>query len=177
MSREWIDSLAEQVKDKGREPAEEYAREQRRAGIIVAEGKVFFMALVQRLEQDLAEIRSRLQGSSVSCETSLVRESPTQVQLHRERFPWFDASLKHHEMEIVLEYARGRGVAGWGDDPGWGGAEDGRALRFRWTRRTGFLRRVRLMRRWGRLGRLRGWRGMSWSCCLGIRVSTGVEIR
>ena len=112
MSKEWIESLADELKQKGREAAETYAREQHRAGIIAAEGKVFFTALVLNLEQDFAAIRAQLQGSAVSAETSLTRDSPTQVRLNRSRFPWFDATLKHNEAEMVLEYAQGKGVPG-----------------------------------------------------------------
>lgn len=112
MSREWIESLASGLKEKGREPAEAYARKQHQDGIIGAEGKVFFTALVMNLEQDVAEVRSQLQGSAISCETSLTRESPTQVRLNRGRFPWFDATLRHDEASVILEYVQGRGLPG-----------------------------------------------------------------
>ena len=112
MSKEWIESLAGQLKEKGREGAETYARDQHRAGIVEVEGKVFFMALAAALEQDFSEIRSQLQGSAISCETSLTRESPTQIKMNRSRFPWFDASLKHDGANVILEYVQGRGVPG-----------------------------------------------------------------
>jgi hypothetical protein len=111
MGKVWIASLAEEIKTKGREAAESYDRDQHRAGIIAAEGKVFFTALTMNLEQDLSEIRSQLQGSAVSCETSLVKDGPSQVRLIRSRFPWFDATLKHDDASITLEYAQGRGAA------------------------------------------------------------------
>lgn len=112
MSKAWIENLADEIKDKGRDAAESYGRDQHRAGIVAAEGKVFFTALVSCLEQDVAEIRSQLQGSAVSCETSVVKDGPAQVKLIRDRFPWFDATLKHEGETIVLDYARGRGAAG-----------------------------------------------------------------
>jgi hypothetical protein len=112
MSKEWIESLAGELKEKGREGAESYARDQHRTGIIEAQGKVFFMGLVSALEQDFSEIRSQLQGSAISCETTLTRESPTQILMTRGRFPWFDASLKHEGANITLEYVQGRGVPG-----------------------------------------------------------------
>ncbi len=112
MSKEWIESLADGLKEKGREAAESYATEQHREGIIAAEGKVFFTALVMELEQDIAEIRSKLQGSAIACETSVNRDSPTAIRLTRSRFPWFDATLKHDESVLLLEYVQGRGVPG-----------------------------------------------------------------
>jgi hypothetical protein len=112
MGKAWIENLADEVKDKGRDAAENYGRDQHRAGIVDAEGKVFFTSLVTCLEQDVSEIRSRLQGSAVSCETSVVKDGPTQVKLTRARFPWFDATLKHDDEKIVLDYAQGRGAVG-----------------------------------------------------------------
>jgi hypothetical protein len=111
MGKAWIENLADEIKDKGRDAAESYGRDQHRAGIVAAEGKIFFTALVTCLEQDLTEIRSQLQGSAVSCETSVVRDGPAQVKLSRDRFPWFDATLKHVDETIMLDYARGRGAA------------------------------------------------------------------
>jgi len=112
MGKEWIDKLADEMKEKGREPAERYGREQHQAGIIDAEGKIFFTQLVLSLEQDFAELRSRLQGSAVSCETSVTKDNATHVRLSRSRFPWFDAALKHEVATIALDYVQGRGVAG-----------------------------------------------------------------
>ncbi|WP_263382108.1 hypothetical protein [Granulicella arctica] len=111
MGKEWIEQLAGDLKEKGRDAAESYGREQHRAGIIDAEGKVFFLAAVAAIEQDFTEIRSQLQGSPISCETSIVRTGPAEVKLTRSRFPWFDATLKHNDADVTLDYARGRGVA------------------------------------------------------------------
>ena len=112
LSTEWIDKLAEELKQKGREAAESYGREQHRAGIMAEQGKIFFAALVMLLEEDFSALRSRLQGSPVSSETALVRESPTRVLLTRSRFPWFSGTLEHLADDIVLKYAQGHGVAG-----------------------------------------------------------------
>jgi hypothetical protein len=112
MGKEWIEQLAGEIKEKGREPAETYGRQQHQAGIIDAEGKVFFLGLVASLEQDFSEIRSQLQGSAVSAETSVVKDGPAQVKLVRSRFPWFDAVLQHNDADIALDYVQGRGVAG-----------------------------------------------------------------
>lgn len=112
MGNEWIENLANGVKQKGREAAESYDREQHRAGIVAAEGKVFFTSLVLFLEQYVSEIRSQLQGSAVSCETSVTKDGPARVKLNRSRFPWFDATLHHADADVVLDYAQGRGAAG-----------------------------------------------------------------
>ena len=112
MSQEWIEKLADEVKHKGQEAAESYGRQLHRAGIVAEQGKTFFTALVLCLEQDFIEMRARLQGSAVSCETSVQREGPATIHLTRSRFPWFDATLKHAAEDIVLEYEQGRGVAG-----------------------------------------------------------------
>ncbi len=112
MGKEWIEKLAEDLRERGSEAAEQYGREQHRAGIVTAEGKVFFTALVLSLEQDLGEIRSQLQGSSVSSETYMDKDGPATIRLTRTRFPWFDATLQHTGEDVVLDYAQGRGVRG-----------------------------------------------------------------
>ncbi len=110
MSKPWIDALAEETKQGGREAAEAYGREQHRAGIVDEQGKPFFTALVFALEQDFAEMRSRLQGSAVACETAVHRISATEVHLARARFPWFEAALRHDGDTVALDYTGGRGV-------------------------------------------------------------------
>jgi hypothetical protein len=112
MGKPWIEQLAAEVKSKGRDAAESYGRDQHNAGIVAAQGKIFFTSLLQCIEQDVSEIRGQLQGSAVSCETSVVKEGPTQIRLIRERFPWFDATLKHDDMNIVFDYVQGRGMSG-----------------------------------------------------------------
>ena len=112
MSQEWIEKLADEVKQKGQEAAESYGRQLHRAGIVAEQGKTFFTELVLCLEQDFIEMRARLQGSAVSCDTSVERQGPTQINLSRSRFPWFEAALKLAAEEIVFEYDQGRGVAG-----------------------------------------------------------------
>lgn len=111
MSKAWIDTLAEEIKQQGREAAEAYGREQHRAGIVAVQSKGFFTELALSLDQDFAEMRSRLQGSAVACETAVERRSPTELHLRRSRFPWFDARLKQDGEGIVLDYAKGPGVA------------------------------------------------------------------
>jgi hypothetical protein len=114
MSQEWIQNLAEDIKQKSREPAESYAREQRRLGIAAAQGKGYFTSLVRCLEEDFEQIRAQLQGDIVSTDTSIQTTGPGQVKLTRNRFPWFDALLSHDEPNgnIILDYAQGRGVPG-----------------------------------------------------------------
>ena len=110
MAQGWIETLAGELREKGREAAENYGREQHRAGIIEAEGKVFFLALASSLDQDFTEIRSQLQGSAVACETSVIKTSPTEIKLTRSRFPWFDATLKHDGPNVALDYVQDRGT-------------------------------------------------------------------
>ncbi len=112
MSQAWIEKLADEIKHKNHDAAEEYGRQLHRSGIIAEQGKTFFTALVLCLDQDFAEIRTQLQGSPVSCDTTLHKDGPEHVRLTRARFPWFDATLKHDAEDIVLEYDQGRGVAG-----------------------------------------------------------------
>lgn len=112
MPREWIENLALDIKQKNHEAAERFGREQHMAGIIADRGMPFFTAVVSCLETDVAEIRSQLQGDLTSADTTIQVVSPSAVKLTRGRFPWFDAHLTNQENNIVLDYAKSRGVAG-----------------------------------------------------------------
>lgn len=112
MSQAWIEDLANEMKLNSREAAEEFGRQQHRHGIIDVQGKIFFTDLIRCLEEDFSELRRYLQGSPVSCETSVHREGSSVVRLHRDRFPWLDACVKHVDSEIIFDYIHGRGVAG-----------------------------------------------------------------
>ena len=63
MAKEWIANLAQDIKQKSHEAAEQYGRSQHQAGIVTTQGKPFFGAFVSCLEEDVAEIRRQLQGS------------------------------------------------------------------------------------------------------------------
>lgn len=112
MAKEWIANLALDIKQKNHEAAEDYGRQQHKAGIIANLGMPFFTTLVSCLEEDVAEIRRELQGDVTSADTSLQIVNINAVKLTRDRFPWFDAHLIHHDANIVLEYAKDRGIGG-----------------------------------------------------------------
>jgi hypothetical protein len=123
MSNEWIENLAQEIKQKGHEPAENYGREQHKEGIVTAQGKPFFTAFVLCLEENVNEIKRQLQGDVTASETTIsgpALQLPAtsdqtgernEVIITRSRFPWFDARISHHESTIVLDYAKGLGVA------------------------------------------------------------------
>jgi hypothetical protein len=112
MAKEWIANLAQDIKQKSHEAAEQYGRSQHQAGIITTQGKPFFAAFVSCLEEDVAEIKRQLQGDVTASETAIQTTGPTEVKLTRSRFPWFDARITHHDPTIILDYAKGLGVAG-----------------------------------------------------------------
>jgi hypothetical protein len=112
MARDWIEKLAQDIKQKNHEAAEDYGRQQHNAGIIADLGMPFFTTLVSCLEEDVAEIRRQLQGDLTSADTAVQVISINDVKLTRSRFPWFDAHVIHQDANIVLDYAKGRGTAG-----------------------------------------------------------------
>jgi hypothetical protein len=112
MSKAWIEQLAESIKQKDREAANAYGREQHRLGVVNAHGHEFFALVAQALEVDFAEMRALLQGDVTSSKTSLETNGVDQVMMARSRFPWFDAVLKYEQSTIVLDYAQGKGVGG-----------------------------------------------------------------
>jgi hypothetical protein len=112
MGKEWIENLAQDIRQKGREAAESYGRSQHQAEIATTRGKPFFTAFVISLENDVKEIKRKLQGDVTSSDTVFQTISPNEVKLTRSRFPWFDAYITHQDSTIVLDYAKGLGVAG-----------------------------------------------------------------
>jgi len=112
MGKEWIASLAQNIKQKNHEAAENYGREQHKAGIITAQGKSFFVTFVLCLQEDINNITSELQGDVTASEITVQIINPIAVTLSRSRFPWFDAHITHQDTSIVLEYAKGLGLAG-----------------------------------------------------------------
>jgi hypothetical protein len=127
MGKEWIANLAQDIRQKGHEAAENYGRQQHKEGIIATQGRPFFTAFVLSLEDNINEIKRQLQGDATASETTITGSAlqlpqvgdpaseRNEVILTRNRFPWFDARITHHDSTIVLEYAKGLGVAG---DPG-----------------------------------------------------------
>lgn len=112
MSKEWIANLTQDIRQKGHEAAENYGRSQHLAEIVTTHGKTFFTAFVLCLKADVDEIKSQLQGDVTASDTVLQTISPTEIKLTRTRFPWFDARITHQDLLIVLDYAKGLGVAG-----------------------------------------------------------------
>ena len=112
MGKEWIASLAQDIQQKGHEAAENYGRSQHQLEIITTQGKPFYTAFVISLEEDVNEIKRQLQGDVTSSDTTFQTVNPTEVKLTRSRFPWFDARITHQDPIIVLDYAKGLGVAG-----------------------------------------------------------------
>jgi hypothetical protein len=112
MGKEWIANLAEDIKQKGHEAAENYGRSQHQAEIATTHGKPFFTAFVISLEENVNEMKRQLQGDVTSSDTIFQTITPTEVKLTRSRFPWFDAHITHQDPNIVLDYAKGLGVAG-----------------------------------------------------------------
>jgi hypothetical protein len=112
MAKDWIADLAQDIKQKSHAAAEEYGRSQHQAGIVTTQGKPFFTTLVLCLEQDITEIKRQLQGDVTASDTTIQTISPAEIKLTRSRFPWFDARITHQDPIIVLDYAKGLGVAG-----------------------------------------------------------------
>ena len=110
--KEWIANLARDIRQKGHEAAENYGRSQHRAEIATTQGKQFFAAFALSLEHDINEIKRQLQGDVTSSDTIFQSISPTELKLTRSRFPWFDTRIIHQDPDIVLDYAKGLGVAG-----------------------------------------------------------------
>jgi hypothetical protein len=112
MAKEWIANLAQDIKQKSHEAAEEYGRSQHQAGIITTQGQPFFAAFVSCLEEDVNEIKRQLQGDVTASDTAIQTSNPSEVKLTRSRFPWFDARITHQDPIIILDYAKGLGIAG-----------------------------------------------------------------
>jgi hypothetical protein len=112
MGKEWIENLAQDIRQKGRKAAENYGRSQHQAAIATIQGKPFFSAFIVSLENDVNEIKRELHGDVTSSDTVFQTISPAEVKLTRSRFPWFDAHITHQDSIIVLDYAKGLGVAG-----------------------------------------------------------------
>jgi hypothetical protein len=112
MAKEWIEDLAQGIKEKDREAAQDYGRAQHYAGIVSTLGKKFFISLVLCLQENVDTLRSRLQGDPTSAGMALQTIKVDEVAITRERFPWVDARLTHSGETIALDYAKGPGVAG-----------------------------------------------------------------
>ena len=112
MTEAWIETLAQDIKEKNREAAQDYGRAQHFAGVVAERGKGYFVALVSCLQENVDALRRRLQGDPTSADTTFQTIKPDEVKITRARFPWVDARLAHNEDTISLDYAKGLGTAG-----------------------------------------------------------------
>lgn len=112
MSENWIVQLAESIKQKDREAAEDYARAQHYAGVAAERGRDFFFTVVQCLQDDVDALRRALQGDVTSSEMGLERVKVDEARIVRGCFPWVDARLTHKDDAIMLDYAKSAGTAG-----------------------------------------------------------------
>lgn len=112
MSKEWVETLAEDIRQRNREAALEYGRAQHFAGIISTAGKEYFVALVYCLQENIDALRRQLQGDPVAAETVVETIKADEVKITRARFPWVDARLVHRDQTITLDYAKGSGAEG-----------------------------------------------------------------
>ncbi len=110
MTQDWIAALAQDIKQKNHEAAEEYGRAQHRASIVAHGGPAFFAELVTCVQQDVAELRSELQGDVTSADIAVQAVSFLQLKLTRSRFPWVDAQLTYQDSGIILQFAKGIGT-------------------------------------------------------------------
>jgi hypothetical protein len=112
MAKEWIEELAESIRQNAHEAAEAYGRDQHKSAVITTQGKPFFTAFVINLESNINNIKRQLQGDVTASETTFTSVSPTEVKITRSRFPWFDAVIRYQDPIIVLDYAKGLGITG-----------------------------------------------------------------
>jgi hypothetical protein len=112
MAQEWIENLAQDIKQKNHEAASNYGVAQHHAAAIAEQGLPFFLTFTACLQQNIAELRAQLQGDPASCDTLLQTPTPVEIKLTRSRFPWFDADILYRDDTIILDYAKGLGIAG-----------------------------------------------------------------
>jgi hypothetical protein len=110
--QEWIDSLAEEIRQKNHQAAEEYGQSQHYAAVIAEKGKAFFVAVIQSLQQNVDALRASLQGDLTASETGVQTVRACEVKITRARFPWVDATLEHNGDNITLDYAKTPGTPG-----------------------------------------------------------------
>lgn len=110
--QEWIESLADDIKSKNHDAAENYNRDQHYAGVIAEKGKPFFVSLLQSLQQDVDALRASLQGDLTASETGVQTVRACELKISRARFPWVEATVEHRGEDISLEYAKAAGAPG-----------------------------------------------------------------
>ena len=110
--QEWIDSLAAEIKQKNREAADDYGRNQHCSAVIAEKGKAFFVSMIQALQQNVDALRLCLQGDLTASETGVQTVRACEVKVSRARFPWVDATIEHNGDNITLDYAKRPGTPG-----------------------------------------------------------------
>jgi len=108
----WLDKLAAEIRERNREAAQVYGREQHFAAVVERLGAAFFLKLTTQLEQDVDALRRRLQGDITSAEMAVQSPRAGELRITRERFPWVDATVTHRADTILVDYARSEGVGG-----------------------------------------------------------------
>lgn len=112
MAEEWIDKLAADIREKNREAAEAYGRNQHFTEVVARVGTEFFFKVAGRLEENIGALRRRLQGDVAAAETAVQQLRVGEVRITRERFPRVDATVTHKDDTILVDYAKTAGVAG-----------------------------------------------------------------
>ncbi len=112
MAKEWIENLAQDIKQTNHEAATGFGIAQHQAAVIAQRGLPFFLAFTSALEQNITQLRAQLQGDPASSDTNFQTPSPAEIKLTRSRFPWIDATILYRDDTISLDYAKGLGTAG-----------------------------------------------------------------
>jgi hypothetical protein len=112
MAKEWIENLAQDIKQTHHEAATDFGIAQHQASVIAQRGLPFFLAFTSALQQNINELRTQLQGDPASADTIFQTPTPVEIKLTRSRFPWFDATILYRDDTISLDYAKGLGTAG-----------------------------------------------------------------
>ncbi len=112
MAKEWIENLAQDIKETNREAATGFGIAQHHAAAVAQRGLPFFLAFTSALEQNVTQLRAQLQGDPASADTVFQTPTPAEIKLKRSRFPWFDATILYRDDTISLDYAKGLGTAG-----------------------------------------------------------------
>jgi hypothetical protein len=112
MAKEWIENLAQDIKQTHHEAATDFGIAQHQAAVVARRGLPFFLAFTSALQQNINELRAQLQGDPASADTIFQTPTPAEIKLTRSGFPWFDATILYRDDTVSLDYAKGLGTAG-----------------------------------------------------------------
>jgi hypothetical protein len=107
---DWIERLAQDIREKNREAAQAYGRDQHYADVVARAGKEFFVRLATRLEENVEGLRRRLQGDVSASGMAVQPLRAGELRITRERFPWVDATVSHKDDSIIVDYAKTVGL-------------------------------------------------------------------